>query len=182
MKIKNALVAFGLVSVALPLALVTTSPALAAGIPWDMGSDTCDTVTIKSLANNQYVAAEVDYAGYYSGMLRARTKSPGAWEKFSLCPGPGYKTLYSLGAKRYVSAEKNYTGADKGMLRARADSFKSFEQFAVDCEADTEHCTIRSIATGKYVSAELAYANDGYAMLRARADTVGSYERFLITI
>nr|WP_062336567.1 hypothetical protein [Herbidospora sakaeratensis] len=93
-------------------------------------------------------------------------KSPGEWEKFSLCPGPGYKTLYSCGAKRYA-------GADKGMLRARSDSVKPFEQFTVDCNTGN-YCTIRSPANGKY-------ANDCYPMLRARADTVGSYEKFLIS-
>ena len=45
------------------------------------------SVTIKSWANNRYVAVElnpVDYTGGDYGMLRARTDKPDAWEAFKI--------------------------------------------------------------------------------------------------
>ncbi|MFC4533666.1 fascin domain-containing protein [Sphaerisporangium dianthi] len=190
MKLRNVVAALGVVSVAGPV-MMTAMPAATAdtaavqqklGDPWDIGDDHCDDVTIKSKANNKYVAAEVDYTGYVFGQLRARSGSVGGnWEKYSICPMDGYKTIWSYGAKRYVSAELNYTGADTGMLRARATEVKDYEKFQIVHNEAAGYYTIKSLANGKYVSAELAYKEGGYAMLRARADSVGSYEKFLIS-
>ncbi|MET8143141.1 hypothetical protein ABZU32_22800 [Sphaerisporangium sp. NPDC005288] len=191
MKLRNVIAALGMVSVAGPVMMAAMPAAIAdtatvvqqrRTIPdWDLGDDSCADVTIKSKANNQYVAAEVEYGGYVFGQLRARSGGAGAWEKFSICPQDGYQTLYSYGAQRYVSAEKNYTGADKGMLRARATSVASFEKFQIVHNKAQGYYTIKSLVNGKYVSAELAYTGGGYAMLRARADSVGDYEKFLIS-
>lgn len=153
--------------------------AKAAALPdWDLGDDHCTDIKLKSKASNRFVSAEVDYTGYVSGMLRARSTSAGDWEKFSICPGNGFYTLYSYSAKGWVSAEQNYTGADAGMLRARSGSVGAWEKFDVRC---TDYCTLKSLANGKYVTSELAYTGSGYGMLRARSTSVGDWEKFLIS-
>ncbi|GII59847.1 hypothetical protein Pth03_82360 [Planotetraspora thailandica] len=187
-KVGMTVAAGAVVLTATPSAIAGTAPTPTPAQPavkaltlpdWDLGDDHCDDVTIKSKAGNRFVSAEVDYTGYVSGMLRARATSAGDWEKFSICPGNGFYTLYSYSAKGWVTAEQNYTGADAGMLRARAGSVGAWEKFEVQRTSD--YFTLKSLANGKYVSAELAYTGTGYGMLRARSTSVGDWEKFQIS-
>ncbi len=210
MNLRNGLRAFGMtmaagvvVLTATPAAIAgtTSAPAQAAGKaktsadvakqhdaarsnllpPWSVGDDSCSDVTLQSKGNKQFASAEVGYTGHVSGMLRARAAGTGYWERFSICPGDGFHTLYSYSAKGYVSAELYHTEADYGMLRARSNSVGPWEKFEIKC--GKSDCTIKSLANGKYVSAELYYPGTNYGMLRARSNSSdGPWEKFSISI
>ncbi|GAA3222791.1 hypothetical protein GCM10020216_035310 [Nonomuraea helvata] len=58
------------------------------------------------------LAAEVDYQGANSGMLRARATSPtGAWAGFRISCGTDYCSIRSLANNKLVSAEVDYAGS-----------------------------------------------------------------------
>jgi len=82
-------------------------------------------VTIRSTANNLYVAAELDYYGYLYGMLRARASSAGSWETFRASTGG----LLTTANYKFVSVELNYANTTWAMLRSRSDTAGPWEQF-----------------------------------------------------
>ncbi|WP_147426578.1 fascin domain-containing protein [Trinickia fusca] len=137
------------------------------------------SVAITSIANSDFVSAELGYAGDEYAMLRARATVEGPWEKYTVCnvPTGGYWTIQSEANGLYVSAELGDAGAQYGMLRARATVVGPWEKYTFgSCGVD---CTvIRSLANGKFVSAELGYTGDQVGMLRARAAVVGPWEQF----
>lgn len=85
-------------------------------------------VSIRSIKNGLWVAAEQGYTGSRAGMLRARSSAiNGSWERFYADRG-----LESKASWRWVSVEMNFSGSLRYMLRARATSPDAWEQF--------EHC------------------------------------------
>jgi hypothetical protein len=82
-------------------------------------------VAIRSLANGNWVSAELQYTGALYGMLRARADRVGPWETFAAING-GLRNQTNL---KFVSAELQYTGLRYGMLRARANSRGPWEEF-----------------------------------------------------
>jgi hypothetical protein len=91
-------------------------------------------MTIQSLANNQYVSAELNYSGGDYGMLRARASTASGWERFLLvgdCASSSGCAIQSLANNQYVSAELNYSGGDYGMLRARSSTASGWEWFRI---------------------------------------------------
>lgn len=137
-------------------------------------------VSIKSLGNNRYVAAEFGYGGNENGMLRAARAGVYGWEQFRLVGdcnvGCG---IQSVATGRYVSAELGFSGGDHGMLRARHHTIEGWERFRLvgDCNWG---CGIQSVANGRYVSAELGYGGHRNGMLRARATARLGWETFTI--
>ncbi|MBM7786017.1 endonuclease/exonuclease/phosphatase family protein [Tenggerimyces flavus] len=93
------------------------------------------TFSIKSLANGKFVTVEANYPGAYQGLLRARSDSVGAWERFRLEDGgdsdPTTVAIWSFGAARYVTTEVNAAGEDAGMLRARSTTVGGWERFVL---------------------------------------------------
>lgn len=142
-------------------------------------SPICSPVVIKSLANNDFVSAELGYAGSEYAMLRARATVVGPWEKYTVCkvPDGGYWTIQSQATGLYVSAELGYGGDEYAMLRARASVVGPWEQFTFG-SCGTGCAVIRSLANEKFVSAELGYTGDQAGMLRARATVIGPWEQF----
>jgi hypothetical protein len=136
------------------------------------------TAPIRSVADGQYVSAELGYGGDSYGMLRARAGGVGPWEQYNLCRNTVTNTyaIRSAANGKYVSAELAYGGDNYGMLRARADGIGPWEQFTF--EQTGSGYAIRSAANGLYVSAELAYSGDNATMLRARANGIGPWEQF----
>lgn len=138
-----------------------------------------------SLANGQWVSAEVDYTDQYYGMLRARAPGIGPWETFSLCLNDvtGNWNIWSVQSGYYVSAELGDPPYYYGMLRARATSLGPWEQFNLFCDSNGR-LVIQSAANGDFVSAEIGsdYTDGAYGMLRARATEIGPWEEYLSSV
>lgn len=146
-------------------------------------------IAVKNLANQRFVATEVNYSGAWQAQLRAaRTSAPiGGWERYKIfgdCKSTAGCGIIALVNNRYVSAELNYTGSGYGMLRARAGSSTSpsWERFRIEGDCAT-NCAIKSTWSGQYVAAELNYTGTGYGMLRAARATapIGGWERWSIS-
>jgi hypothetical protein len=84
-------------------------------------------------ANSYFVSAELGYSPgtHYYGMLRARSDTIGAWEKYAIqCQNTsGAYAFKSTANNMWVSTELGYTGSDKWMLRARSSSVGPWEQY-----------------------------------------------------
>lgn len=96
--------------------------------------------TLRSVANGLYVSNEQTFGGKYQFMLRARSGSIGAWERWRLeVYKPDLEQYYirwhahSTAAGNYVSAElgADYIYSDHAMLRARASKGGAWERFSV---------------------------------------------------
>jgi len=126
-----------------------------------------------------YVSTEIGYSGADNGMLRARSSSIGAWERYYLCyDGSGYG-IYSLANSRYVSNELGYTGGDYCMLRSRATSIGSWERFYLYGNSNGTY-SWRSVANMNYVSTEIGYTGGDFGMLRARSTANYDWEKFYL--
>ncbi|MEU9455036.1 hypothetical protein, partial [Streptomyces sp. NPDC048277] len=132
----------------------------------------CDTANtpIRSVANGDYVTAQIDYTGDQYGMLRAgHATAVGPWEQFNLCRNDTTNTyaIRSVANGEYVTAQIDYTGDQYGMLRARTAAAPGpWEQFTF--EPTGNGYAIRALANGEYVTAQIDYTGDQYGMLRAR--------------
>jgi hypothetical protein len=92
------------------------------------------TTSFYSVANKNYVSAELGYTGGNYAMLRARASVVGPWEQYNFncfknSSGNVQCTIQSQANKNYVSAELGYTGGNYAMLRARASAIGPWEQF-----------------------------------------------------
>jgi hypothetical protein len=144
---------------------------------WRMGTV---HVSIRSLAANRYVSAELGYGGADYAMLRARATGVGGWESFSLLGDCSRNcALRSDANGRYVSAELGYQGYAWGETRARSGAAQGWEQFRFVGNCETG-CALLALGNNRYVSTELGYTGAGQNMLRARATAVGSWERYVI--
>ncbi|UJF33509.1 fascin domain-containing protein [Paenibacillus hexagrammi] len=134
------------------------------------GTPTRDLVSIKALANNQYVTAENAGA---SALIANRSSVGGAWETFEKVDlGNGNIALKSLANGKYVASEN--AGADA--LIARSTSIGAWETFQV--ASVSGGITLKAAANGKYVCAD----NGGASPLIANRTTAGGWETFqLIT-
>ncbi|WP_433538658.1 fascin domain-containing protein [Micromonospora sp. CA-249363] len=111
--------------------LTATSPAITNRELFFVCNTDVDTFSIESYVGD-YVTTEVDYTGPKKGMLRARNKNIGAWEKYKFtCDTAKICYIKSVGAGKYVTAEYSYTGSGYGMLRARADNVGNWERFYI---------------------------------------------------
>ena len=140
--------------------------------------------TLQSRANNQYVAAELGYPGADNGMLRARSGSVGAWEKFECVALGGNRwALRSRANGQYVVTELGYGGPTQAMLRARSGSPGGWEQFRIVPLSLTDpKFALRSTVGDKAVTTEIAYGGGGASQLRARSDSVGAWEQFTVRV
>ena len=85
----------------------------------------CRNVSIVNAYTGLAVSMEKNESGVFYGMLRARARSVGAWERFQMCidPNTNVFTLKSLENNLYVSTEEEgYEGPYQYLLRARAKS------------------------------------------------------------
>lgn len=143
--------------------------------------------SIRSVANNLFVTAEISKVGADNGMLRARNTSAGAWERFTLhnandSDGSTF-SIKSLANGKFVSAEVSTTGTYHALLRARSDTVGAWETFTLTDGGDSDPNTVAiwSVGANAYVSAELNATGEDTGMLRARSSSVGSWERFVLT-
>ncbi len=89
---------------------------------------------IKSKASDQYVTAELDYAGTSYGMLRARSDTAGTWERYAFlgnCRSTTGCAIKSRGNNKFIAAELEKTGDNYGMLRARSTDTDGWERFGI---------------------------------------------------
>jgi len=128
-------------------------------------------VSLKALANDQYVAAE--NAG--ADPLIANRTSVGFWERFTIVENDdGTVSLLSYANDRYVSADLNHNGT----LIARQTYIGYWEKFEM-VENDDGTLSFRAIANNKYVCADLA---TGSPTLIANRDTIGQWEKFELSL
>lgn len=143
----------------------------------------------KSVANDRYVTAQLDYGHPFSrpnlyAMLRAaHATAVGPWEKFQFCHVPERAavtySIFSDANKKWVSTEIGYGGRDRDMLRARSSTVGAWEEYRILCIlGQPGYFTIISDAARRYVAAELGYSRHDYGMLRARSTTAGAWEKF----
>lgn len=140
--------------------------------------------TIRSQANDGYVAAELGYTGSMQNVLRARSAAVGAWERFR-CEslGNGAWAIRSRANGGYVAAELGYTGSMQNVLRARSASVGAWERFNLTpVGASSTVFTLRSAAAGQFTSAELGYAGGATGVARARASAAQLWEQFTLRI
>ncbi|WP_117215498.1 fascin domain-containing protein [Allorhizocola rhizosphaerae] len=93
-------------------------------------------------AEGEWVTAEVSYPAPDQGLLRARTTSWGAWEKFRCYRVTGGVAFLSLANNRFVTAENGSTGSRFGNLRARATSVGAWETFRLSSTTLTNRCLV----------------------------------------
>lgn len=144
-----------------------------------------DGVDILSLANGDFVSAELGYPSGTYGMLRARSFIKLGWENFGGCRNEttGLTNIKSDANGLWVSAELGYTGGDYAMLRARARTIGPWENWYTDSDPGGLFPNVvgfTSAANGLNVSAELGYTGGNYGELRARTATanLGPWEVF----
>lgn len=136
--------------------------------------------TLRSTANDRYVAAELGRRGEEYGMLRARATKPRTWEKFDLL-WDDESNAYALRSRangRYVSVELGRRGEDHAMLRARATKIGAWERFLLYRNAGTGKYSLLAKANSRWVSAEVGYKGRTDGMLRARSYKPGAWEQF----
>jgi len=144
---------------------------------WRMGTV---HVSIRSLAANRFVTAELGYGGADYGMLRARATAIASWEMFTLVGDCSRAcALRSDANGRFVTAELGYQGYAWGETRARSGVAQAWEQFRFDGNCDTG-CAIVSLANGRYLTTELGYTGNGQNMLRARATQALGWGQYVI--
>ena len=142
---------------------------------------------LDSLANGRAVTAERDYAGDYSGALRARTIGHAEWETFHMvCVGGDQFAIRAFNNGRYVTAELDYPPGNTGTLRAAAATIGPRERFTFESSSETDALArgaLKSVANGLYVTTELWQdPNDGmWGRLTAEAKTIGDWEKYELT-
>ncbi len=132
---------------------------------------------IQSVPTKFYVSTEIGFPGNAVGMLRARAKDVGRFEKFLICDDyHGGKAIQSVVNGAFVSSEIGFGGDYAGMLRARPGqaTINDWERFYIVGNR------IISRASGAFVSAEYGYTGDYAGMLRARAAPRGPWEEWRI--
>lgn len=151
------------------------------------GFEVCYKKTgFKSVANGDYVAAELDYGVRYPkhngyGMLRARAHHLGKWEEFEFCYDRANNawSIRSEANDKWVVTQMDYPNPDKYMLRAHAAAIGPWERYHMYCvQGDPTKFEIYSLASKRYVAAELNYTGKDKGMLRARSDRPGPWEEF----
>ena len=144
------------------------------------------TDNLVAWANALAVSVELGYSGSEYGMLRARSGSPGPWEKIDVLQlNSTDVALRSRANNLYVSAEIGYGTSNPlyGMLRARSSSIGAWETFSIGHIAESTHGSYQLVAVNDmYVSAEVGYgtSNPLYGMLRARSSSLGTWEKYNI--
>ena len=137
-------------------------------------------LTLRSVANGNFVSAEMGYTGSNYAMLRARAAVQGPWEQYTayhISTNGDEIAIKNNNNGKFVSAELGYTGSNYAMLRARASSIGPWEKYLLVENTDGT-ISLFSEANDLYVSAELGYTGSNYAMLRARAGSIGPWETF----
>lgn len=153
------------------------------------GLDCYPVQGFKSVANDRYVTAQLDYGHPFSrpnlyAMLRAaHATAVGPWEKFQFCHVPERAavtySIFSDANKKWVATEIGYSGRDRDMLRARSSTVGAWEEYRILCIiGQPGYFMIISDAARRYVAAELGYSRHDYGMLRARSTTAGAWEKF----
>lgn len=167
----GALLGVALVSAPSASAADTGAIAKSAGQKW----------TLRSAANGKYVSSEIKDGGNQWAKLRARSDSPGAWERFTLhTDDKGATVSLRYEASGYfASAEIKDGDTHSGMLRARGAKTGKWERFSL-IPADKGTYALKSQANGLYVSAEVNASGGDSGLLRARSKTIGSWERFAL--
>jgi hypothetical protein len=172
-------------AVAGPAAAAAAAARLRAAFPAD--TFIChDQQSLNATANADYVSAELGYTGADYGMLRARSKTVGPWEKFDFCydSTQGWWAISSDANGRYVTAQFGYTGASFGELTASSTIIGPDQKFVLSCipgppvGPPIELVLIQAQTNLNYVSAEIGYTGADYGMLRARATTAGPWEEY----
>ncbi|MCL2136720.1 MAG: hypothetical protein FWH40_04260, partial [Coriobacteriia bacterium] len=126
------------------------------------------TVTIQSVENGRYVAAELNTSGV---PLRARTAKPDTWEQYqTTLTADGWLGFRSVANKMYVSARID---SQQAPLRACAGSLQSWECFRVYQSGSSYY--LLSQANGKWVQADVGQPN---APVKASAAKPSTWERF----
>jgi hypothetical protein len=118
----------------------------------------------------------------FPNMLRARSDTVGAWEKFVLCyiNDAHVFTLWSIAAQRYVAAEEAYPAPYTNMLRARtpAGQVGAWEKFVMyNLGGDTQWFTG---SQGYLVTGDLGMLGTDKGMLLANRKTLGSWEHWVV--
>jgi hypothetical protein len=167
-----------------PLMLLTVMLSMVALTTGTAGADTfvvgpCEHhIHFKSASNGKFVSTEIKYTGGNYAMLRARSATVGAWEKFTVCevtwgPVGGYLSLESEANKKWVVPEVGYKGANWAMMRARATAVGHATLFT--CIADPTRpsrfilSADASGANADFATPEFRYHGASYGMLRARS-------------
>jgi hypothetical protein len=136
---------------------------------------------IRHSSSRLYVSAELGWTGNSYARLRARARSIGPWERFTLCDDSASSAyaLRSLANGRYVAAELGWTGNNYGILRARATAIGSWEKFYIHHPGGvpTQDAFFWA-ANRRYASAEFGFPQPFTGELRARATLIGSWENF----
>jgi hypothetical protein len=81
---------------------------------------TTNTYAIRSVANGNYVTAQLGFSGTEYAALTATDSAanPGLWEQFTFAPtGNGY-SIRSVANGNYVTAQMGFSGIEYGMLTA----------------------------------------------------------------
>jgi hypothetical protein len=145
-----------------------------------------ECLAIKSIGNDKWVTARIDYIGDRYGMVRASANQQDTWERFDgswpfYVANNGLLSLKSRANGRYVTSEILMGDYYNGMLRAERTSARDWEIFEPELLSEGSGYAIfvmKARANGKYVSAELGYRGDDYGMLRASRSWKQTWEQF----
>lgn len=137
-------------------------------------------VRIWSIDRDLYVSVELQAGEAFPGMLRARAKTAGPWEMFTMCnDGLNRITLKSEANGLFVAVEHDYPGIYRDMLRARtpADRIGGWERFILEDYGDV--VAFRT-DRNQYVTSEQGFPDSApeYGMLRGNRDVLGPWEYF----